>query len=473
MTAIPLPVETTAPEHIHEGAGRLQNCRAIQLRDGAGTKITRRRVAGMTQFATSSNTGFRGAKQVGSDLYSAWVSGSGKVYKSSSAGGAMTALTGNLPGSARAFFAANNASTPDVVAVVPGEGAFVVSTTAVSAYPDADVSTPNSVCFHKGYFFFSYGDAKMRSSGINSTSINTNDVATAEYKRDTLYRVISYNGQLEAFGSESTEFWGGQNDTGFPLSFITADDVGIVGPYAVTGEQDGFNGGLHFVGSDFRVRRREGYKSVPVSTPDLERLIAAVTDKTTIMADSYIENGMPIVEISSPTWTWELNLSTGWWNERASYQLAKWRGMAPFKAYDKWMAGDSKSGNIYVIDPTNHKEAADPLRMRIETGPMGNFPNPVQVDRVELYVTLGVGIAAGHDPDQTDPSCEISVSRDGGYSWPVPRIVKLGRQSVMTGRVAANSFGHCIPQGARLRIDIADAVPVGVMGGDLISTVLQ
>lgn len=473
MTAIPLPVQTSPGEHVHEGAGRLINCFALKLGEGAGTPITRRRVPGMTQFASSANTGFRGGKQVGANLYSAWASASGKVYKVTSAGGAMTALTGNLPGTVQVFWAANNASTPDVVAVSPGDGAFSVSTTAVSSYPDADVGTPNAVCFHRGFFIFSYGDAKVRSSGVNTTAINTLDVATAEYKRDTLYRPMSYKGQLILWGSESAEFWGGQNDTGFPFSYISAMDVGLVGPYAATGDEDGFDGGVHFVGSDFRVRRLEGYASVPVSTPDLERMIALVADKTTIKAWCYVANGMPIIVISCASWTWELNLTTGQWNERASYLDVKWRGLVPHKAFDKWLCGDANSGNVYQIDPTNHKEATSPLRLQIQTGPIGDFPRPLRVDRVELYLTHGVGIAAGHDPDQTDPTIECEISRDGGHTWQPPREQKLGRQSVMTGRVAWNNLGQCVPQGVRLRWSVADAVPVGIMGGDMIASSLR
>lgn len=473
MTAFSLPVTTAPGSHVHEGGGRLINCYAEKLMGAAGTQIVVRRVPGMTSFATSSNTGFRGMKQVGSNLYSAWSSASGKVYTVTSSGGAMTALTGNLPGTGRAFFAANNAATSDVVAVVPGEGAFTVTTTAVSAFADTDVGSPNAVCFHKGFFIFTYGDAKVRSTGVNNVSVNTLDVATAEYKRDQLYRPASHKGSLILFGSESIEFWGGQNDTGFPFSFIAAADIGIVGPYGVTGDQDGFDAGLYFAASDFSIRRLNGYSSERISTPDLERLIADVSDKTTIHMDSYMSDGRPVVVVSSAAWTWEYSVTGGTWNERASHLATLWRGRYPAKAFDRWLCGDSGSGNLYKIDPDQHKEASDPLRMMVETGPMGNFPKPMRVDRVELYCTKGTGIAAGEDPNQTDPTVEISISPDGGHTWRKPRQIKMGRQSIMTGRVAANNLGHCIAQGVRLRFDMADAVPSGIMGGDMIASVLS
>lgn len=469
MTAITLPVTTSPGAHPHEGGGRLINCRARKLSDNAGTAITIGRVPGLTEFATAtSQETFRGLKLVGANLYSAW---SGSMVRHDS-GGTETALTGNLSGAAQCFFARNNKSTPDLVIVDPGEGAFVATTSAVSSYPDSDVGSPNAVCIHRGFFIFTYGNGQVRSSGVNDTAINTSDVATAEYRPDTLYRPMSHKGHLLLWGSESCEFWGGGNDSGFPFSFVTAMDVGLVGPYAATGDEDGFEAGVFFVGSDFRVRKVNGYSSEPISNADLERLIAEVSDKTTIKAHCYVSNGEPIVVITCDDWTWEYSTITQTWNERVSYGETNWVGSCPHKAFGHWYCGNTGDNKLYKIDADQYEEAGNPLRMRIETGPMGNFPKPMRVDRVELYMTKGVGIATGDDPDQTDPMIEFSMSPDGGHTWKAPRQVKIGRQSIMTGRVAANNLGVAIPQGVRLRFDMADAVPSGIMGGDMISSVL-
>ena len=106
----------------------------------------------------------------------------------------------------------------------------------------------------QGLFVFTYGDGKTRTSGVNSTSINTLDVATAESKPDTLYRPMPLgNGQLLLVGSASTEVWGGQvNDTGYPFGYIATIPRGIVGPYAITGDQDGWGKGIYAVGDDLK-----------------------------------------------------------------------------------------------------------------------------------------------------------------------------------------------------------------------------
>ncbi len=81
MVAIPLPDESAPGEHVHQSGGRLINCAALPLVGQSAAELTRRRVPGLTSFATSSNTGFRGARQIGANLFSAWASASGKVYK--------------------------------------------------------------------------------------------------------------------------------------------------------------------------------------------------------------------------------------------------------------------------------------------------------------------------------------------------------------------------------------------------------
>lgn len=467
MVAITLPVTTAPGQHPHESGGRLINCRAEKLSDSAGTRFCIRGVEGLKGFATSSLTGYRGMSQVGSNLYIAHGSSSGKVSKVTSSGGAMTALTGNLPGTADAFFAFNNAGTPDLVAVVPGEGAFSITTTAVSSFADSDVGSPNSVCFHKGFFVFTYGTGIVRSSDINAVTVNTNNFATAEYRPDTLYRGLSYRAQLLLAGSESIEFWGGQNDTGFPFSPITAIDVGIVGPNAMAGDEVGFGAGIFFVSSDYRVRQIEGYGSVPVSTPDLDRLIAAVTDKTTIKVSVYIMSGNPIVVVGCDEWTWEYNVTTKSWNERVSYLGVRWRGLRPHKAFDKWLCGDTETGNVLEIDYLTYDEIGDPLRRVVETGPQGDFPKQIRVNGIEIYCTKGVGNAEGSDPDETNPTLGVQMTPDGGFTWKPTRLLKVGRQSIGFQRVRDFNFGIAEPQGVRWRFVFSDGVPFTIMGGDM------
>ena len=127
--------------------------------------------------------------------------------------------------------------------------------------------------------------------------------------------------------------------------------------------------------------------------------------------------GRGYVVVQGPTWCWEFDTVLQSWHERQSHLLTYWRGLFPVNAFGKWYCGARSSNALLEISPTTHDEVGYPLRMRIETGPLGGFPQVLRINRIELYLTKGVGIATGTDPVQTDPDVEISISRDGGTSW--------------------------------------------------------
>jgi hypothetical protein len=472
LTDVPFPLLSAPGRTPQSSGGRLINCYPEKLSATAGKSYAFWQAPGLKSFGSTVTTGYRGMLVVGSTLYA--VVGS-KAYSFSSSGGVGAALTGTVPGSAQVFMARDNAATPHVVIVSPGDGAVIIAAGAVSAYPDADVGQPNSVKFHKGFFIFTYGDGSTISSDVNSTSVNALNKATAESKPDTLYCAVPLgNGQYLLVGSATLEVWGGQvNDTGYAFSYVATIARGVVGPYAITGDQDGWGKGIFFVGDDFKVSTLDGYTPVPISIPDLDLLIERETDKTAITIGAYVAHGHGFVVVQGPTWCWEYDTTLQVWHERQSYLQTYWRALQPVKAFDKWLCGDRKTGNLLQIDGATLNEVGDPVRMRIETGPLGAFPRAVRIDGIELYLTKGVGQATGSDPVQTDPKVEISVSRDGGNSWGKPRQVEIGRQAVTSGRVRANIFGQADVQGVRWRFDFSAGVSFGFMGADMKSSTLS
>jgi hypothetical protein len=458
MTPINLP-KSSFPGSRQESRGVLTNCYAEP--DGEDGDIRWKRDPGLTQFGTSTQTAFRGFLFVPGALYA--VIGT-KVFRYASGGGAGTMLTGSVPGEAPVIMARNDAAVPAIVIVAPGDGVFIISSSAVADYPDPDVGQPNSVCIFKSFFIFTYGDGTVRSSDPGSTNINTLNFATAEYKPDTLYRAVPAGGVLLLLGSASTEIWGGAvNDTGFPFSFMQGIDRGLIGSYAVSGYQDGFGGGIVFVGDDCGVYQ---FISSPskISPPDLDRLIAKVTDKSTIEVMTFANNGHLFAVVQCAAWSWVFDLNTQKWHVRRSHLQPRWRATQAVQAFDRWIVGDTLTGSLATIDADAKTEFGDPLKYWIETGPQKDFPMRMRINRVHVFATVGSGVATGLDPIQTDPTLEIECSLDGGLTWSIPRQRALGRQAVGRQSVNANNFGHASGQGVRWRFSVSDPVDVSIMG---------
>jgi hypothetical protein len=471
MTAVPIPfpLSSSPGANPQESAGRLINAYAeplgkdIEAKKGwAPPPAVWRKSPGLSLFGASGQTGFRGALLVGSAVYAAW---SGKASTFTSLG-VETLLTGTLNGTEKVFWARNNKSpTPDVVCVAPGTGAFSVTSAAVSSFADPDIGTPNSVGFMDGFFIFTYGDGTLQASGLNDVTIATTDKTKEQAKTGGLTRGIPFNGQFIALGPNFGAVYANTaQPTGFPFTRSYVLQRGLLGPYALAGHEDGFGSALIWVADDNSVVRHNG-TPIPdkISPPDLDRAIAKVSDKTTLEASVYISQGHPKWVISCPTFTWEFDLGSQKWNERASYLQTRWRAISGFNAFGKWIVGDTQGGRLLYINELAFDEFGSPLVFQIESGPVQHFPNRTKVARADFNFATGVGIATGLDPIATDPSVGISWSNDGGITWSNEFTRKLGRQAEASRATMLRS-GTTGVQGRRWRLKISDPVYGSLLG---------
>jgi hypothetical protein len=468
--AIPFPVTSAPGKNVHDSAGRLVNCYAEDLVNGARSRTVWRRAPGLTSFKLATATGWRGGLVVGSLLYAAFTGSSGRVASFTSTG--TETLLGTQGGTKKVFWARNNKVPPDVIFVDPDNGAFQVTTTpTVIAYPDVDVGAPNSVCFLDGYFFFSYGDGTCYASAINDTAIDPLDFIRVHGNPGGLLRAISF-GELYLFGSHTIEPWQNTaNPTAFPFTRVKVINRGLLGRYAVTGWEPGFGKGLVFVGDDRKVYALQGYNPVAISTPDVDRAISAFIDGGGSVDDiemfPYVANGRHYTVLRMPSSTWTLDVAELRWHERASYLQQTWRAYAAVNAFGKWLAGDTTSANILQITEQVQTELGQDIPFDLYSGPVTAFPNRLRVSQVTVDVARGVGLAIGSDPMQTDPKVYISWSDDAGMSWSVPIQRRLGRQATNLFPVRVNRVGQTKDQGRRFRIQVFDPVDVELTGGKM------
>jgi hypothetical protein len=458
---IPFPVTTSPGAKSQEAGGRIINGYVEELGDQAPGKTVIRRAPGLINFGTSARSGFRGFGLVNGVLYGAF---SNNLESWGSNGGSPTHV-GSLNGTKRGFFAANNNATPDKVFVDPdGNIATFTPAAVTNSYPDADLPAVNSVDFLDGYLVFTTGDGRAFATDLNTTTVNSLSFGKAEAKPDGLVRVVTWGGRLLFFGQQTTEVWTDVGATPFPFARNSVIPRGLAGPYCVSGYEDGFSRGPIFVGDDSSVYALQGYTPTKVSTSDLEGLIEAVADKTTLEATAFISRGHAFWQLSCPSWTWVLDISTSQWFQADSYLGLRSRRSGAINAFSKWLTGDTKTGNIQQIVTTSNDEVGDPLRLRIESGPVKNFPAGEVVGRADFYFVTGVGNAEGQDPIATDPNVEISWSDDGGITWSNPILRRLGRQAVTSQLVSLVSCtGRTSWMGRRWRLDVSDPVYAGFL----------
>lgn len=464
MIAIPFPLSNSPGQHPQEAAGRLINAFAEPLGAKARAQAKWRRAPGLGTFGTTARTGCRGFIEINNVLYGAF---NGQLEKWTSSGGASTNV-GALTGTSKCFFFRNNKTpTPDQFVVDPDQGAFIFTSSSVSSYPDGDLPAVNSGCAFDGYGVFTTGDGRIFATDLNSTAVNALRFAKAEANPDGLIRILPWGDHLFAFGQRSIESWVDAGNTPFPFERSVVIAKGLIGRYAVAGYEDGFTRGIIFVADDNGVYQLDGYQPKKISPPDLDHLIEAVTDKTTLEACVYTVDGHGMWQLSSPTWTWVFNTNSQTWHERQSYGLARSRITTSHNAFGKWIVGDTQSGNALYISTASFFEVTSPLRMRIESGPVSNFPARMVCHRADFDLTTGVGIATGTVPIQTDPKVEISWSDDGGISWSNTVLRNLGEQALGDRHITVRRTGRTSVKGRRWRIDISDPVPVSLFGGDM------
>lgn len=467
MTAILFPTSSSPGERPSESAGRLINAMAEALGTAGPAKAKIIRAPGLSEFGDhGAVTGFRGATLIGSVLYMAY-SGTLRAIASDGTESTINSLAGTEP----VFFAHNNKAPVNDKVVITENGAFTidVSDNSIDAFADADLPQPVDVCFGDGYFFFAIADGRCFASGLNDVTIDATHFATAEGKPDNLLRCVFYGGQLYLAGSGTIEVWDGStiNATGFPFNRVTVIPRGLISSRSIAGHENGFGLSLCFTGENGIVYAMKGYEPNRISTPDVERDIANLADKSEIRMTCYVERGHPCIVVKSDSWTWVFDLSTQTWHERKSYLVNTWRAEQFVWAFEKWLCGDDVGGKVGRVSSTAWTEYGEHLIWEVESAPGAAFPKRLAVNRADFHFVPGVGSVTGIDPIETDPQVAISWTDNGGETWSSPLLRDLGRQGRYNEVVSVTRTGQTGQRGRRWKLTVSDPAYVSLLGGDM------
>lgn len=466
MQEIIFPSSTSPGKTPQELGGRLINCVAEPLAEGAVNKFSIRRDTGLRKLFSPGTAGVpRGTVYVNGTLY--YICGT-KGYSVTAAAGVytVTTLTGTISGSGKATMAANMKSpTRDIMVNTDGAD-YTLTASAISAFSDGDLPAVNSVCFIGGYFIWSSAFGKSYASGLNATTVSGVDNTTAEASYDGLKRAVALGVDLLLMGDSTIEVWTNVgNETGFPFTRSTVIPIGVLGTFAIAGHEFGFPGGLAFITNDNSVHLLNGISPKKISPPELDALIKAVDDKTTLELSVCVAEGRPYLVVSSETWTWAYNFSTSKWHEKASYQNTRWQYSLGVEAFGEWLVFDKDTGDCFALDGTMQTENLDPLPVEIWSAPKHSFPWREVFPRADFYFRPGVGVSTGQDPIETDPSVRISWSNDCGVTFSNPVIRKLGEQGKYKDCISVSRTGRAGRQGRVWKLQISDPVSTVFLGG--------
>jgi len=379
--------------------------------------------------------------------------------------GVVVTLTGALSGNQPVTWAQNNKSpTPDVV-VVSENGCFSVTTAAVTSFADVDLPQPNSVTQLDGYLLWTTGDGRIFASDLNDITVNALSFTTCQANPDGLLRGTVSGQQFFAWGQTSCEVYQDVATTPFPLARVTVIPVGLAGQWAIAGFGPGWDGPQIFVAADGTVRKLVGYDPQVISTKDVERDINSISNKALLKATVYVVGGHSIWSLSTPNWTWEYNNSTGYWHERKSLNIDRWRGDQSAYFFNDWYLGDYSSGKILAIDESQFDEDDSAITMTIESGPVKEFPARVQISAAFFDWSTGAAPLVGSD-DAINPSVEISWSFDGGATWVGSQIrASLGTQGEYSRQIRVNRIGLSTHHGTRFRLVTTSPIYKTFAGG--------
>jgi hypothetical protein len=402
---------------------------------------------GLVSFATLSGGPFRGAIELGEYAY---VVNGTAVDRVDSSGTVVT--VGSFTGTAPVSMARNRKAPDAQVAMVSEGQRAILSADVVTTIGDTDLPPPVAVCSIGGYFVFAIGDGRYFWTSIDEgTDIAGLDFASAEANPDGLVGIIERVQEIVLFGSKSIEFHvlTGSAAVFERVSQSTIQNLGCLSGPAIKS----INGVPIFPASDGTVRMLNAYSPERISNHDVERSIAALTDKSSMTAETFSLEGHQFYCLNSPEFTWVCDLITRKWFQWSGYQLDRWRAEGYVEISGKKILGDYAEAILYELSPSANDDAGEYLIWKLTSGPTGSYPARFIADELYLDVLPGVGTE-----DEADPQIMLRTTDDDGVTWSDEMTADLGPAGDSMREISFLSMGASGQSGFRFEIAISAAV---------------
>ncbi len=351
------------------------------------------------------------------------VSGS-KLFKVTS-GGAVTDL-GTVASTGVVTMGRNRREPNAQVAISSGGTFYVLDSDVLSTVSLADLESPGdlvAVLAHHGYFLLLMSNGEFFITAIdNGSSIDSLDFASSNANPDGLVGGAIRGDDVCLFGERSIEFWRDTGAADFPFERSATTGIGCYaqGTIAnvIAAGESGVTDSVVWVATDATgayagVMILDGYSGRKVSPPDLDRRLMA-SDPSTLSAFSYASRGHVFYVISGADFTWQWDATTGWWSERASSGLDRWRISNAAPLGTATYVGDYATGALYTLSSS-----------------------------------LSVA---------SDSALTIRQSNDSGATWSAARTITVGGTGNRTQRFKSLRFGQSKEDGKVVELVVTNAV---------------
>lgn len=367
---------------------------------------------------------------------------------------------------------ADNGST---VVLVDGTYGYVwtIGSAAFAVITSANFYAADQVTYQDGYYIFNRsGTGNFFISGLNATTFDALDIATAEAKPDNVMGVISSNQQLHVFGTQTLEVYYDSGDT-FPFTRIQGAVVSV-GCGATHSIAEIPGQGLMWLGGDSTgtgiIYQLQGFQAKRVSTSAIENEIRGLTSTQIAAATAWVyqQGGhiFYILNIPGLASTWAYDVNTGMWHERSYQDLwgpERHRAECHTVAFGQNVVGDWETGKVYALDQDTYTDDAVAIKRirrvpHVSKGMKRHFHRALTID-----MEMGVGLSGSGQG--TDPQVMLRWSDDGGKTWSNEHWASIGGIGEYKARAIFRRLGSA--RDRVYEVSITEPVKTVILGADL------
>lgn len=390
---------------------RLVNCYAEIAEGGARSQVVLRSALGYdeTSFADLNNKVVRAVHVADGKI---WVVASGRLFEIQSTGATFNRAA--VLDDAETIISDNDGK----IIIVSGDAYQVWDGAAMQTPGSGAFAAVGSAAFIDQYTVLSQSNGRLVEwlTLADPLTRNALNVKAKEGETDNVRRVISSSGYLWVLGEQSTEIWvntGQANQDAFDRLPGAVIQQGVKNKVLC----DEFEDNLFIVGEDDVAYVSSGTGFRPVSTPAVNKALAAATPTQTFFYEDRGHKFWCIRFEDSPAWCFDL--TTGDWHERATGATTNaWEIVSTFRAFNKWFA-ITALGVIYELKRAN-KDGATAMRREAVSRPLESDGDQFSLDVVEFRVANGFADVG------RDVTIMASLSKDGGSTFGLERTKTIG-----------------------------------------------